>query len=206
MKNDYTLRSIVTLLATTLLLGLAAWTSPTPAAAETITYIYTGKPFTYEMPGSVWPSTPAIGDHISCSFTYDGDLSAALNINLVGKPALVDFQITCGDVGLGIPIVPGLRDLLIIKGMTSGVPSSWIFHLGAFGSGVEGYGFESDWFTDARSDYGYYLEADGAVRAYRQSDGLTAVGTWTAVPVPSSAFLLGPGLLSLAGWRRLRKS
>jgi hypothetical protein len=34
----------------------------------------------------------------------------------------------------------------------------------------------------------------------------TGTATATVVPVPPSAFLLGSGLLGLAGWRRLRKS
>ncbi len=66
----------------------------------------------------------------------------------------------------------------------------------------------------AGGSYIFWDENDGSSTAYQYStlygsfligsEAFTVYGT--PVPVPPSAFLLGSGLLGLAGWRRLRKS
>lgn len=204
MKNFYIRRSSLTNLASALLFVLALLTSPTPGAADAITYTYTGNPFTYELPGSVWPSTPAIGDHISCSFTYDGDLSAVLNINLLGAPALSSFSIACGDVVLPTgPTTYRYLNIAAVDGL--GRPSEWYIFCDDTEMGRSGYRLSTVWMTG-------YWSGDEAWFSWGEGDGESAhvlnvdsPGPWTAVPLPSSAFLLGTGLIGLTGWRRFRK-
>lgn len=201
MKNFYIRRSTVTNLASALLFVLALLASHIPAAATT--YTYTGNLFDYEMPGSVWPATPAIGNTIQFSFTYDGDLSTALNTNLAGTPALLDWTMTCGDVCVVGASTSAVTHAFYIQSLAAGVPSEWYIRLYSGTESDARYMLQTYYVSGVPSDVAWFNSGTGVILAV--GSNTSKAGDWTAVPLPSSAFLLGAGLIPLAWARRKRR-
>jgi len=179
-------------LAVTLLLALFAVTVPNPAAA--LTYTYTGNPFTNDLPNvsSYWRSF--IGQHLTISFTYNGDISTKLNQNLMSSGSLSDFTMTCGTVSINLSNRHGASDRCTVNSISNGLPSAWSMALSTMEIGLivpDGFALNSSKYGE---DINYFHDATLVAGGYN----LNNPGKWdvsypyyTIFPYINLKFILG---------------
>jgi hypothetical protein len=98
----------------------------------------------------------------------------------------------CGSSGLDVPLAAGTYWIGF-------QPSSTENFLGRIYTGVSTLGARAFWYTGGSTDWTVFTDDTSYTIGYR------VLGTYDAVPLPASAWLLGSGLLALGGLRRKLK-
>jgi hypothetical protein len=189
----------------TLLMGIlilvASLVVAGPASATLTEYSYTGTALTDGGGGATFPSSPAIGDHVTISFMYDGPLPS-------GPTQIDNFVMSCGELQVSsLEAQASVVNKVVYEVTSAGLPKSWQFNLWLTLPDNAYYSIISD---TTKSTYAFSFDEvqykAGLTLPNVYLDSFTpGVWTATAVPLPSTLLLLGSGFLGLAGWRRFRR-
>lgn len=192
-------------LAATTLACITLFLLSGPVCAQSYLYTYEGNEFTTSI-GPPFPSSPAIGDHITIQFTLTEDQvmfgESPMGINSVDIP----YTMSCGELSM-LSTEPDASpsNLVLSLSPSTGLPTSWGMSISEYPYMIASY-MPPNWPSGNTSqDEVNYTSWDNGLPQYSQLHNMASLGIWTreaVVPIPGAVWLFGSGLLGLIGIRR----